>query len=493
VGSTLPNAQVGQAYGPVTLSASGGTPPYVFSNAVLPPGLLVSSGGMVTGKPTMAGGTFSSSVTITDANGVTGQFALQIQVQETNPLTITTTSLATAYRGVLYNQMVQATGGTASYTWTLASGSLSGTGLTLISATGAITGTPNAIASIPLTVRLTDALGVVVTQNLTLTVSAVEPAAAFLDKTGAPALTFNASTSFPDAGGLLIGAPGVAQAPDGDVFVVGLDFAGGVHLNSYSYASSAWNGWQYSGGILDTSSGLTAAVDPNGIVWFTGRDIGNRFWINSWNGTSFGGWILFADGIFASDSIPQIAIPSDGSIYIIGKDIGGRVWSNSYNPTSKSFTGWVDRQAVMIGQPSATAGQDGMVYVAVRSELSNSPVYITQIPAQNAATANTWLNGGGLIDTDPQITSQGGTVYLLAEAAGNTVYLLPFTEATQTFGTWTFTNGVLIDSTIAAAAGNVFVAGRDSGDRIYWYSVTGNSWFFAGGAGISSTVLAGGK
>src|ERR1700733_834170 len=178
-------------------------------------------------------------------------------------------------------------------------------------------------------------------------------------------------------------------------------------------------------GSIQAAFSIPPAVSPPrsirpGVVWFTGRDIGNRFWINSWNGTSFGGWILVADGIFAPDSIPQIAIPSDGSIYIIGKDIGGRIWSNSYSPTSQSFTGWVDRQAVMIGQPSAAAGQDGMVYVAVRNVSSESPVYITQIPAQNSAAANTWLNGGGEIDTDPQITSQDGTVYLTALAGGGT-------------------------------------------------------------------------
>ena len=260
------------------------------------------------------------------------------------------------------------------------------------------------------------AAGTPVTQTFTVSAAGIQPVAAFLDQNGAPALTFNGSTNFPDAGGFLIGAPGVTEDLNGNVYVVGLDGAGGVHLNSYSAASSTWNGWQYSGGILDTSSGLTAAVDPNGVVWFTGRDIGNRFWLNSWNGASFGGWILVADGIFAADSIPQIAIPADGSIYVIGKDIGGRIWSNSYIPSSKSFTGWVDRQAVMVGQPSATAGQDGMVYVAVRDATSESPVYITRIPAQNAATANTWLNGGGEIDTDPQITSQGGTVYLSALA-----------------------------------------------------------------------------
>jgi hypothetical protein len=323
--------------------------------------------------------------------------------------------------------------------------------------------------------------------------TAVEPVAAFLNQNGAPALTFNGSMSFPNAGGFLVGTPGVAQAFNGDTYIVGLDSAGGVHLNSYTYATSTWNGWQYSGGILSTSSGFTAAVDPSGTVWFTGRDIGNRYWINSWNGKAFGGWVLVANGIFASDSVPQIAITFDGTVWIVGKDIGGRIWSNSYSPPVQTFTGWVDRQAVMFGQPSATAGQDGLVYVAVRSVPSNSPVYITQIPAQNAATANTWIDGEGLIDSDPYITSQGGTVYLTALAGDGTVYLLTFSEATQTFGAWSFTDGLLNDETIAAQNGNVFIAGRDSADRIYWYSVTGTSWSFANGAGISSTVLTGAK
>jgi hypothetical protein len=332
-----------------------------------------------------------------------------------------------------------------------------------------------------------------VTETFTVSAAGIQPVAGFLDQNGEPVLTFNNSPNFPDAGGFLIGAPGVAQAVNGDTYVVGLDNLGGVHLNSYSFANSTWNGWQYSGGILDTTSGLTAAVDPNGVVWFAGRDIGNRFWINFWNGTSFGGWICLNGGIFASDSTPQMAITPDGTIWVIGTDIGGRIWSNSYNPDDQTFSGWVDRQAVTTGQPSVTAGQDGFVYVGVRSVPTNSPAYITQIPAQNAATANTWLNGGGLIDTDPYITSQGGTVYLTALGGSGTVYVMTFAESNQTFGPWNFTNGTLSDETIAAAAGNVFIAGRDSADRIYWYNVTGNSWFLASGAGISSTALSGGK
>ena len=79
----------------------------------------------------------------------------------------------------------------------------------------------------------------------------------------------------------------------------------------------------------------------------------------------------------------------------------------------------------------------------------------------------------------------GGTVYLLTFCA-----ILCSPRATsKPSGTWNFTNGVLNSATITATAGNIFVAGLDSADRIYWYSLTGNSWFFAGGAGVSSTVF----
>jgi len=140
----------------------------------------------------------------------------------------------------------------------------------------------------------------------------------------------------------------------------GLDSLGGVHLNSYNFANSAWNGWQYSGGILDTSSGLSAAVDPIGVVWFTGRDIGERYWINSWNGTSFGGWTRV--------TTPKPRRPASGWNFRrqcrsrrlrLPRRNGVDHWYGhrrahlveQYNPTNQTFTGWVDRQGVIYGHP----------------------------------------------------------------------------------------------------------------------------------------------
>jgi hypothetical protein len=62
--------EVGVTYGTVTLGAAGGVKPYKWSisEGALPPGLVLSSGGSTTGKPT-ATGTFSFVVRVDDGAG----------------------------------------------------------------------------------------------------------------------------------------------------------------------------------------------------------------------------------------------------------------------------------------------------------------------------------------------------------------------------------------------------------------------------------------
>ncbi len=74
-GPNLPAAQLGTAYGPVTFSASGGTPPYTFKvvAGALPPGLALSAGGALGGTPLVAGA-FSFTVQVTDSSGGGGPY-----------------------------------------------------------------------------------------------------------------------------------------------------------------------------------------------------------------------------------------------------------------------------------------------------------------------------------------------------------------------------------------------------------------------------------
>ena len=71
--TSLPNGTVNVAYGTQTFGATGGTSPYTYavSSGTQPPGLTLTSGGVLTGTPTAAG-SYSFSVTATDSSTGTG-------------------------------------------------------------------------------------------------------------------------------------------------------------------------------------------------------------------------------------------------------------------------------------------------------------------------------------------------------------------------------------------------------------------------------------
>ncbi len=86
-------------------------------------------------------------------------------------LAVTTTSLSTATVGAAYSDMVHATGGTAPYSWTIASGTLPA-GITLQS-TGSLSGTTSQTGQFSFTVQVVDSSSTqqTATQPLTLTVN----------------------------------------------------------------------------------------------------------------------------------------------------------------------------------------------------------------------------------------------------------------------------------------------------------------------------------
>jgi len=177
--SSLPADTVNIAYNQ-TLAATGGTSPlsWAISSGSLPTGLTIVAGtGAITGTPTAAG-TSNFTVRVTDNVGATATQALSIVVNAAP--SITTSSLPNGNVGAAYNQTMAASGGTTPLTWSISSGSLP-TGLSLVAASGAITGTPTASGTSNFTARVTDnvgatatkALSIVVTSTLTITTSSL--------------------------------------------------------------------------------------------------------------------------------------------------------------------------------------------------------------------------------------------------------------------------------------------------------------------------------
>jgi large repetitive protein len=139
----------------------------------LPAGVTLTSAGLLSGTPTTEG-SYTFVVRAVGGGGASDTETETLVVRQ--PVAATTTlargpSAPKAEVGVPFTAAQTATGGTGTYTWTVASGSLPG-GVVLDAATGALSGTPTAPGRYTFGLRATDAEGRVANVNATLLVAA---------------------------------------------------------------------------------------------------------------------------------------------------------------------------------------------------------------------------------------------------------------------------------------------------------------------------------
>jgi hypothetical protein len=170
--TTLPIATAKDAYGPITFTATGGFGSYTFSvltGTKLPPGLTLTSAGVLSGTPTTAG-TYTFTIDATDKtqNSLSGSQTYTMTVNKAITIAPATLPIATVTNA--YKEQLKVAGGSGTgYTFALASSSSLPAGLTMNSA-GLITGTPTASGKFTFTIIATDSIGATGTKTYTLTI-----------------------------------------------------------------------------------------------------------------------------------------------------------------------------------------------------------------------------------------------------------------------------------------------------------------------------------
>jgi hypothetical protein len=169
--ASLPNAQLAAAYSQMLSASPAGTSySFAVTSGALPPGLNLSTGGLLSGTPS-ASGAFSFTVTATGFGVCSGTRTYTLLVSAICPaLTLSPASLPGGTLGTAYNQTLTAEGAAGPYSFAVTAGALPG-GVALNPATGALSGPPTASGSFTFTITATGTGGCTGSRAYTLTIA----------------------------------------------------------------------------------------------------------------------------------------------------------------------------------------------------------------------------------------------------------------------------------------------------------------------------------
>ena len=259
-GGLAPGASVGTPYTSSTLDAVGGSGPYTWTVAGLPPGFNASgtstSAVTIAGTPTTAG-TYSVGVTLKDSSKTSVTYTGSITVTTTSALTINGTLPLTGSVGTAYSGTLTATGGTAPYTWT-ATGLPAGiTTSDESTATLTVSGTPTASGTSQVTITLTDSASGIAKSSVSVVISS----SAGLSVTGALAATATVGAAYTGSLTATNGATPYSWLVSG--------LPAGVTATNLSSATVTVSGTPTTAGTYDVSAIVTVAKSATALYTVT--------------------------------------------------------------------------------------------------------------------------------------------------------------------------------------------------------------------------------
>ncbi len=273
------------------------------------------------------------SVVVSNAAGNATSTAATLTVNVASTLQITTSQLSGGFVAGGYSATLAATGGSAPYSWSLASGSLPN-GLTLSSA-GVLSGTPSLAGSFSFSVQVKDASSATASRNFSINIASPSP---------------SVSITSPASGSSVSGTVSVSGTASDSVSITSVQVA--VDGGNYSPASGT-NTWSFNLNTNSLSNGahsLTAQVTDAAGISATSSAL--SLTVN--NGSTASNCTLFASpsgndsNSGSSSSAPKTfngaaSAAQPGSVVCL---LAGtyNLSSTFYPPTSGSPSSWITYQ-----------------------------------------------------------------------------------------------------------------------------------------------------
>ncbi|MGD0017320.1 MAG: putative Ig domain-containing protein, partial [Verrucomicrobiia bacterium] len=359
--TNLPAGEVGLAYSQSPV-AIGGLSPYTWSviAGALPGGLTIDPAtGIISGTPTTAG-TFNFTLQVQDSNAATATQALSITVAPL--LQITTTSLPAVGLGVPYSQTVAATGGIASYTWSIAAGALPN-GLTINSATGVISGTPTVVGAFPFTVQVQDSIGAIATKALSITVNSSVLAPSVLTAT--------------ISSGSRVALTWTDNSNNENSFMVERSINGGAFAQIGTVTRTAAQSTATGGTVTYTSTGLTA-----------GNTYAYRVRAFTTTGSTYSAYSNTATVQFTAPSVPT-GVTAIAATATATRDQVTLSWTA---PASGNQTGYtIQRSANGVSGWSGAGTVGATATTHVQTGLARGRTFYYRIRATNSIGNSAWV------------------------------------------------------------------------------------------------------
>ncbi|WP_460597886.1 beta strand repeat-containing protein [Geomonas sp. Red276] len=391
--TSLPAGIVAVPYPSQNMVASGGIPPYLWAATGLPPGLIMSSAGVLSGTPASAG-SFTVAVSVTDSSSGNATKNLNIEVAPVPALTITTASLPPGTTGASYpSQNLAATGGIAPYTWS-ATGLPSG--LT-VSGSGVLGGTPASSGTFATTISVTDSSLTTATKNINITIAV-------------PAIGINANVSADSsAAGSRITSPAVTAG----AYELVVAFIGGSAPTTGTNAAvtgvtNTGNALTWTRGVVTNGQRGTAEIwwayptaAVTGTVTATLNQIvsSRSITVMTFTGTAYGADAIGATGsASAASGAPAVSLVTTraGSVVLgTGNDWSqavartpgsGQVIVHTFLSTATGDTFWVQKQSSATPLAGTTVTIDDTAPTGDRYNLSAIEIRTQSVAASLAVT-----------------------------------------------------------------------------------------------------------